>query len=61
MDVLTVSFNDDTWSIENLVDLDETFTSQQRVRLSQVMQGWGSIMEREELREHGDTPDISRE
>lgn len=58
MDVLTVSFDEDKWTILNLVDLKETFTHEQRIRLFQVVRSYGSIMEEEENRDHGDVADI---
>ncbi len=59
MDILTVSFDDDKWTIENLVDLKETFMHEQRIRLFQAVQHWGRIMEGEELREYSNVKDSS--
>jgi len=61
MDIIKVLLEDDQWQVENLVDLKEALNHDQRLRLFQVIQGWGSIMEREEQREHSDVADISRE
>jgi len=63
MDIIKVLLEDDQWQVENLVDLKEALNHEQRIRLFQVMQSYGGIMEgeevREELREHSDIADIS--
>lgn len=60
MEVITLSFNKDIWTIENHISLSEEFTSDQRLRMCDVLIGYAQILKELE-HESSDIPDIVRD
>ena len=56
MDVLTVSFDEDKWTVLNLIDLGEELNSEQRIKMCDVLQRYAQILKELEL-EHSNVPD----
>ena len=56
IDVLKISFDKDRWTVETLVDLGETFTFEQRIKMCNAITRYAQILKELEL-EHSNTPD----